>query len=31
MEIARTYKNAFSQLAVGMVTLPTMEFVWSIH
>lgn len=27
MEIARTYKTAFSQLAVGMVTLPTMEFV----
>jgi Protein of unknown function (DUF3574) len=26
-EIARTYKNAFSQLAVGMITLPAMEFV----
>jgi hypothetical protein len=27
MEIARTYKTAFSQLAVGMVTLPSMEFI----
>jgi hypothetical protein len=27
MEIARTYKTDFSQLAVGMVTLPSMEFI----
>lgn len=26
-EIARTYKNAFNQLAVGMQVLPSMEFV----
>jgi hypothetical protein len=26
-DIARTYKNVFSQEAVGMVTLPAMEFV----
>jgi Protein of unknown function (DUF3574) len=27
LSIAKTYKAAFSQLAVGMVTLPSMEFV----
>ena len=27
LDIARTYKNAFSQEAVGIVTLPAMEFV----
>lgn len=26
-EIARTYKKAFNQLAVGVVVLPAMEFV----
>lgn len=26
-DIARTYKQAFSQMAVGMIILPTMEFV----
>jgi hypothetical protein len=26
-DIARTYKNAFKQLAVGMITLPAMEFI----
>jgi hypothetical protein len=26
-QIARTYKQAFSQLAVGLVQLPSMEFV----
>jgi hypothetical protein len=26
-DIARTYKNAFNQEAVGIVTLPAMEFV----
>lgn len=26
-EIARTYRNAFDQQAVGVVTLPAMEFV----
>jgi hypothetical protein len=26
-EIARVYKAAFSQIAVGMIQLPTMEFV----
>ena len=27
LDIARTYKAAFSQIAVGMVTLPAMQFV----
>jgi Protein of unknown function (DUF3574) len=26
-DIAHTYKTAFSQLAVGMITLPAMEFI----